>query len=535
MKALSLILSLLFLSQLSYADTLLISITGQENPIDGEASWACRALDQNGNPYANKVVTAHASGDNGTDSFVAFTNSGGNAFFTYDPGGSGVDANKGYDEIYCAILDSGGNVLESSRPILSWRGEHLITVSLSQNVIDPEESVTVNIYLEDDFGDAIPDTLINISHSGANLQRLYGRLTDANGQHSLLLNTTGEIFPNTGTDVFTAQFFNPAIISDPVELIVKYKESLEIFWDLFADVQETYRPSCKVTDFVGNPIEGRYVTGIMSGPTGNRSANQETDSDGIREYYWDPNGGATPGTHNFYCRMTDSNGEDVFTETVSWEWIDLIKLDFKTFLIGPYNGIDMDANLTDHIPLSQPYSGAPWNYSGSESILEIPEDAVDWLLLSIRSAVEESSELGRQAVLLMKDGSIVNTDLQRPHFAGLFDQDVYVVIEHRNHLAAMTANGINEVNGIYPGNLSNQLAYENGTSSIQPGVFALWGGDGDHNALVSSFDLVNVWLPQNGGPAGYFDGDFNMDGIVTSFDLLNAWLPSNGNSSQVPD
>ena len=38
-----------------------------------------------------------------------------------------------------------------------------------------------------------------------------------------------------------------------------------------------------------------------------------------------------------------------------------------------------------YIPTTQPYSGAPWSYSGTESVGSIPALVVDWILVELRT------------------------------------------------------------------------------------------------------------------------------------------------------
>jgi hypothetical protein len=36
------------------------------------------------------------------------------------------------------------------------------------------------------------------------------------------------------------------------------------------------------------------------------------------------------------------------------------------------------------LPLTQPYSGAPYLYNGTEALTTVPEDVVDWVLIELR-------------------------------------------------------------------------------------------------------------------------------------------------------
>ncbi len=64
--------------------------------------------------------------------------------------------------------------------------------------------------------------------------------------------------------------------------------------------------------------------------------------------------------------------------------LDGIILDLKAFLEGPYAGNGMLAylNFFDYLPFSQPFSGSPWFYNGTESVATIPtDDIIDWVLV----------------------------------------------------------------------------------------------------------------------------------------------------------
>ncbi len=57
-----------------------------------------------------------------------------------------------------------------------------------------------------------------------------------------------------------------------------------------------------------------------------------------------------------------------------------LNLDITVFLEGPYNGTDMNTAINSVLPLSQPFSGFPWFYLGTESVVSIPNgNIVDWV------------------------------------------------------------------------------------------------------------------------------------------------------------
>ena len=95
-----------------------------------------------------------------------------------------------------------------------------------------------------------------------------------------------------------------------------------------------------------------------------------------------------------------------------------IDLDILVYLEGPYEGTEMSTGLNsaDEIPLSQPYSGTPWNYPGTDSVIAIPNtEVVDWVLVELRDAADAASataatRITRKAGFLLKDGTVVGLD-----------------------------------------------------------------------------------------------------------------------------
>lgn len=75
-----------------------------------------------------------------------------------------------------------------------------------------------------------------------------------------------------------------------------------------------------------------------------------------------------------------------------------INLSPKMFLQEPYNDTTMNTSLnsSSYLPVNQPYSGAPWNYSGSESVatefFSSHRNIVDWVLLELKSGTSAGSQ-----------------------------------------------------------------------------------------------------------------------------------------------
>ena len=114
-------------------------------------------------------------------------------------------------------------------------------------------------------------------------------------------------------------------------------------------------------------------------------------------------------------------------------------IDIKTFLEGPYNSGVMTTTLNEQIPLSQPFTGAPWSYSGTESVTSIPADVVDWVLLELRDKNDNTQIVKKQAAFILNSGHVVDLDGISPVSFLIENNDYYVAIHHRNHLSVLSS------------------------------------------------------------------------------------------------
>ncbi|MBN1281145.1 MAG: hypothetical protein JXA00_05805 [Candidatus Thermoplasmatota archaeon] len=226
---------------------------------------------------------------------------------------------------------------------------------------------------------------------------------------------------------------------------------------------------------------------------------------------------------------------------------DVLLFDLTVFLEGPFNGVDMDTalNTAGFLPLSQPYSTAPWSYSGTETVTSIPnQDIVDWVLVELRetpgdaSTATSATMIARQAAFLLNDGSVVSMDgTSLITFDVTITANLYVVICHRNHLNVMSATPLIETAGTYSYDFStgHDQAYGgyNAHKDIGSGVWGMMGGDGNADGQVNNGDKNDVWAAQ-AGTSGYKAGDYNMDTQVGNQDKNEIWAANVGGGSQVP-
>ncbi|MEZ5084521.1 MAG: hypothetical protein R2750_13920 [Bacteroidales bacterium] len=253
------------------------------------------------------------------------------------------------------------------------------------------------------------------------------------------------------------------------------------------------------------------------------------------------------GSHSLIAIITDQvpgNNAD----TLFWN-IDVnesaLTIHTRVFLEGPFNGLTMNTELNtlEVLPLSQPYSGVPWNYSGTEEVISIPGiNIVDWLLIELRDAPNSGSAnpatiVAQKACFVRNNGIITgidgNADLT---FNISIIDSLYLVIHHRDHLGIMSAFGLAESGGIYSWDFTlseNQVFGGSlGYRELSPGVWGMVGGDANADGEIDENDKTLGWGSVAGG-SGYVQEDFSLDALVNNIDKNDIWFPNSGLGSQV--
>lgn len=220
------------------------------------------------------------------------------------------------------------------------------------------------------------------------------------------------------------------------------------------------------------------------------------------------------------------------------------------WLQGPYapsnDLMNTDLQAADLIPAAHPFTdavfdAAPQEYSGTEQSTLVASASgvpiVDWVLVSLRTdANDPATTVATKAGVLIENGTIVD-----PVTAGALRFEVptgtyHIVVRTRLHLPVISPPLILGTTNFYDfTSAATQALGINPMVELEPGAWGLWGGDGNTDQSITAFDFLQVWLPENGGPAAYEQADFNMTGDVTAFDFLQVWLVANGQASQVPD
>ncbi|HRX96656.1 MAG TPA: SGNH/GDSL hydrolase family protein [Bacteroidales bacterium] len=256
-----------------------------------------------------------------------------------------------------------------------------------------------------------------------------------------------------------------------------------------------------------------------------------------------------------YDPVTDNQSDGthpnaIGEEKMAQKWRDAIidalsgiSVDVNVFLEGPFNGTDMNDNLSAVIPLNQPFSGAPWNYTGTESYSILPADIVDWVLLELRDATDAASATGgtiiaQKACFIDNTGKIVNLDgSAEVRFSVELTNNLFVVVHHRNHLKIMSSGPLTEFAGVYSWDFTTAVANAyGGASAVKDngsGIALMMAGDINADGTINNTDKLGAWDPEAGN-VGYYSSDLNMNGEVSNVDKNEFWIVNFGKSSQIP-
>ena len=230
-----------------------------------------------------------------------------------------------------------------------------------------------------------------------------------------------------------------------------------------------------------------------------------------------------------------------------------IYFDIKVAMEGPWSGLEMQTSLNGSglLPLYQPFSAAPWNYSGTENVVAIPNaNVVDWVLVELRDALtaedaNSGTSIARQAGFVLKDGSIRGTDgsslIQFSTGAltgkNMINQQLFVAIHHRNHLGVLSNNALSSSGGVYSYNFTSPEGQAHGFDAQKLMVSGVWGmisGDSNADGMIENNDFNPLWS-EFAGEEDYSPFDLNLDGQINNVDKDSYWVPNLGKGSYIPE
>jgi hypothetical protein len=249
---------------------------------------------------------------------------------------------------------------------------------------------------------------------------------------------------------------------------------------------------------------------------------------------------STPGFSKFYLHTSKSY------------------LPVKVFLQGAYStSLSRHKNITstwaailNSNALSQPYSSAPFNYPGTETVSSgfftaagTGTDVLDWVLLELRDPVTPATVITRRAAFIRADGRIVDLDgVSDVSFRNITAGNYHLVIRHRNHLAIRTAT-VRALNGtlgiaapaLYDFSTGQTQAFQDGAittnaamKEVSTGVFGMWGGNA--NGMTAGTNAVNQVKANAPNPSNDFFYLFNttLGGNLLTI-LNNVYHPADVN------
>ncbi len=219
-----------------------------------------------------------------------------------------------------------------------------------------------------------------------------------------------------------------------------------------------------------------------------------------------------------------------------------IQLSARAFLEGPYSatvGLMGDQlRVASLVPLTEPYSSLGYSFAPSgggetttSGVLAVAgnDAVVDWVLLELRSNATPSNVVASRAVLLQRDGDVVDLDGVSPVYFTATPAQYHVAVRHRNHLGAMTLNvvALGPTPTLVDLTVPSTATYGTSARKAILGSFptqALWAGDvtfnnqlkyaGSANDRDPILTAIGGIVPTNTLSGQYRKEDINMNGQV---------------------
>lgn len=225
-----------------------------------------------------------------------------------------------------------------------------------------------------------------------------------------------------------------------------------------------------------------------------------------------------PGFYEVMCYADNYFGPEAFF--IAHGQVSLVQVDVKAWLQGPYDPetglMHDDLRTTGVLPFF-------YGMDSTAMVVNGPNALVDQVWVELRLANSPHTRCESRIGLLQRDGDIVAMDSTSTLSFGAPAGDYYVVVSHRNHLRAMTADPI--ALDSTPVTLDfrdpNFPTYGTDARKIQGNAALLWAGKVSGNSISYTGSLndrdvilqVVGSLPYN-SVIQYSKADLNMDGMV---------------------
>ncbi len=273
-----------------------------------------------------------------------------------------------------------------------------------------------------------------------------------------------------------------------------------------------------------------------------------TVSSAITFRAWD----RTTGSNGATANASVTGGSTAFSASSDVAAITVVPVDvkvaLKAMLEGPYNAATglMGDNLRSLglLPTTEPYTGLGYSYVGTTGgtttapVLAVTGNnaIVDWVAVELRNNATPTTIVASRAALIQRDGDVVALDGASPLSFSVSPGTYRVAIRHRNHLPAMTLNGVSLTSVATTVDLSSAATAAFGTEARKAitGTFpvqGLWAGDvlfdnnvqyvGANNDRDPILTTVGSTTPNNVVTNVYSTRDTNLDGSVIYVGLGN--------------
>ena len=202
------------------------------------------------------------------------------------------------------------------------------------------------------------------------------------------------------------------------------------------------------------------------------------------------------------------------------------EVEIRMFLQGAMRPGDsyMLTSLLDQGVLSNQH---PYNLPSIANV-NLPSNAIDWVVIEARSASNYEQVIERQVGILASNGYVLDPATgDNLVFYELFDsRDYYFSARHRNHLAVLSSEAVSESGGLYEWNFSNAENRAMGVEQLTPFQtdgstrYCLFAGDFNQDHTIQATDY-DEWIAESAAIQVYSKVDANLDGSIqtTDYDL----------------
>ncbi len=200
----------------------------------------------------------------------------------------------------------------------------------------------------------------------------------------------------------------------------------------------------------------------------------------------------------------------------------------KILLEGLFDNVsgemETTMSLSNLVPKNQPYDVSPYDYTGTDVLGLGVANVVDWVLVQLREVGNSSIVAHQKAVILRKDGFIIDSDGNEKIDFGLVKSDsFYIAIYHRSHLPVMSREPhfFQTASTTCDFTISEFSTMGDSQQKNIDGKFLLNAGDFDGNGIINNQDF-NLWKLSSSAINVYLSPDADGNGIVNNQDY-NLW------------